>query len=842
MILPKQEAVDPATVRDLMAAAQKQIQVRQLELNFTTPVAVQQRSNNAQRLAELNARIANQMGQLFQASPDERERPIHVKIDKGGRTIDTRTGEILQMQSRMPTLKANIRAQKREVFKQEFSKAAQTTVHDMGIDDGGIHFDARLGMRPTLRNRRQLSFNARGKYEEIANRMRAKSKLEKLQQEISQIAKKTGIAMENKITVIQPKKFFSETDVPDIEWWDYVILQQSSYALVSSDFSVETMLQGITKLVEHPTQLKPPSEPLKPILLPVLLTKREQKKLRRQNRSEVLKEQQEKIRLGLILPPEPKVKISNLMRVLCSDAVQDPTKIEQYVRNQMAKRLKTHEETNAARKLTAEQLREKKSKRLEEDTSGGVHVAIYRVKNLNDQAKRFKVETNCKQLHMTGCVVLCKDINVVAVEGGSKQQKKFRRLMLHRINWNTSQKGQVTNQDDDDNDDQTKDMNKCVLLWEGTVKDRAFGEMKFKNCPTENFAREHFRRHGVEQYWDIAHNDFMSSFSVYADLFRYGLYDSVVNCLQVAAIDEHSQKVSTRKVSVPQHQPISKTSPINNDTTNNSRNVRTRLTSLVLFNGGILLCGMLCFNYLIVPIILKLFHLLAGTTWNKNEQYQSLLFIQYLLKYTFNLFWLIPAFLISKIVNSFYFRDIADRVFEITTGLPSSSRPQVSKNYAHSMTDLLFSLIMQIVFLFQSTFIFLIPIPYLNTVFGYGSLCLLYSFYAFEYSWIYKGYPIRDRVKRIEQYWPYFIGFGLPLTLLSTQLSKSLIINECIFSLIFPFAIVAATLVSFTKHIKGRTTKKIIELNIFYLSIRITDKLLQLLNKLHPNSRRSRQL
>jgi len=39
------------------------------------------------------------------------------------------------------------------------------------------------------------------------------------------------------------------------------------------------------------------------------------------------------------------------------------------------------------------------------------------------------------------------------------------------------------------------------------VKDRSFGEIKFKACPTENFAREHFRRHGVEHYWDIGHND-----------------------------------------------------------------------------------------------------------------------------------------------------------------------------------------------------------------------------------------------------------------------------------------------------------------------------------------------
>lgn len=47
-------------------------------------------------------------------------------------------------------------------------------------------------------------------------------------------------------------------------------------------------------------------EPNKPVLLPIHLTKHEQRKLRRQNRAEVMKEQQEKIRLGLIPAPEPK--------------------------------------------------------------------------------------------------------------------------------------------------------------------------------------------------------------------------------------------------------------------------------------------------------------------------------------------------------------------------------------------------------------------------------------------------------------------------------------------------------------------------------------------------------
>ena len=121
-----------------------------------------------------------------------------------------------------------------------------------------------------------------------------------------------------------------------------------------------------------------PADPLKPIYMPVFLTKKERKKLRRQNRREAWKEEQEKIRLGLEPPPEPKLRISNLMRVLGTEAVQDPTKIEAHVRQQMAKRLKAHEDANAARRLTADQRREKKARKLKEDTSLGVHVAVYR--------------------------------------------------------------------------------------------------------------------------------------------------------------------------------------------------------------------------------------------------------------------------------------------------------------------------------------------------------------------------------------------------------------------------------------------------------------------------------
>lgn len=41
-------------------------------------------------------------------------------------------------------------------------------------------------------------------------------------------------------------------------------------------------------------------------------------------------------------------------------------------------------------------------------------------------------------------------------------------------------------------------------LSQGTAKERSYGEVKFKQCPTESMAREHFKKHGTEHYWDLA--------------------------------------------------------------------------------------------------------------------------------------------------------------------------------------------------------------------------------------------------------------------------------------------------------------------------------------------------
>jgi hypothetical protein len=95
------------------------------------------------------------------------------------------------------------------------------------------------------------------------------------------------------------------------------------------------------------------NEMFKPkIVQPVLqtrLTKEEKKKAAKEKRREFMKEMQEKIKYGLMEAPPPKVKLTNFMRTLANQAVQDPTAVEQEVRKIVAENQKKHKERNEAR-------------------------------------------------------------------------------------------------------------------------------------------------------------------------------------------------------------------------------------------------------------------------------------------------------------------------------------------------------------------------------------------------------------------------------------------------------------------------------------------------------------
>ena len=74
------------------------------------------------------------------------------------------------------------------------------------------------------RGKKIFKFHEPGKFQRLAQTMRAKAQLERLQGEIASTARKTGISSATKLALIAPSKEVYEDRVPDVEWWDAAIL------------------------------------------------------------------------------------------------------------------------------------------------------------------------------------------------------------------------------------------------------------------------------------------------------------------------------------------------------------------------------------------------------------------------------------------------------------------------------------------------------------------------------------------------------------------------------------------------------------------------------------------
>uniref|UniRef100_M8BXC4 Uncharacterized protein n=1 Tax=Aegilops tauschii TaxID=37682 RepID=M8BXC4_AEGTA len=361
-----------------------------------------------------------------------------LRLDAQGREIDE-NGNVISMTkpSNLSTLKVNINKQKKDAFqiiKPDLESLAKATVH----------FDERMGINPTklLRPKRPgFQFIEEGKLSRQAELQRIKNQFgeaqaKELKVKQAQLAKaKVEVDMNPNLIEIapggRPPKQKQKEEIPDIEPWDSKILLSPTY----EDISLEKLnMDKITIYVEHPEPLEPPAEPAPPPPQPLKLTKKEQKKLRTQRRLAKEKDRQEMIRQGLLEPPKPKVKMSNLMKVLGAEATQDPTRMEMEIRTAAAEREQAHVDRNIARKLTPSERREKKERKLFDDPNTlGCIVCVYRIRDLSHPQTRFKVDVNAQENRLTGAAVITDGISVVVVEGGKKSIKRYNKLMLRLL-------------------------------------------------------------------------------------------------------------------------------------------------------------------------------------------------------------------------------------------------------------------------------------------------------------------------------------------------------------------------------------------------------------------------
>jgi U4/U6 small nuclear ribonucleoprotein PRP3 len=271
------------------------------------------------------------------------------------------------------------------------------------------------------------------------------------------------------------------------------------------------------------------------------LTKAEQKRHRKLRRAERLREQQDMQAAGLVPPPEPRLTLANYMKVLGDQAILDPSRMEAAVVSQIQGRKLKHDQMNAERKLTKDQKAAKHARKLEEDTTQSINVALFYVKDMGHPYHRTKVDLNAQQNGISGGVLECEAMGMALIiaEGGERAIKRYIRLMTVRMRW----KGEDFYEDEDDDveeeeakedlmvgdddDDDVKGVdedgntttttkvgekkrkkfnpdNECDIIWSGMAIKRAFHSFMFQNAESSVVARKILEAKGVAHYWDLA--------------------------------------------------------------------------------------------------------------------------------------------------------------------------------------------------------------------------------------------------------------------------------------------------------------------------------------------------
>ena len=339
------------------------------------------------------------------------------------------------------------------------------------------YFDPSLGPKtaiPRGRVSRQLIFNQKGKYIQQAMALRKQAALEDMKRRIAEQSRKAGMMDD-----IESEKVFIVSEPPEIEWWDEGLVSGTNYSEIASPggLKIDSSDSVVTAYIQHPVALEPPQEKKAPAPKPMYLTPQEQKKLRRQRRMAELKEQQMKVRLGLEPAAPPKVKESNLMRVLGEEAVKDPTAVEARVKREIAERHQKHMDANEERKLTKEERHEKLATQQANDAAKGIYCTVYRVENLANGRHRFQISKNAEQQALTGVCILHPKFCLVIVEGGQHSIKKYKQLMTNRIHWTENSGSNSTREGNrealaawlqaEDEKGEIKDLslNTCTLVW-----------------------------------------------------------------------------------------------------------------------------------------------------------------------------------------------------------------------------------------------------------------------------------------------------------------------------------------------------------------------------------------
>jgi len=463
---------------------------------------------------------------------DQKPAPQGIRVDEHGRMVDSQ-GNVVDMKiGLISTMKINQKREQEKRVKQMLK--LQKDSYGIGLKREGKFYDPKLEEARRKRERKKLgafSFVEQGTYIKRGEMIRKKQTLELLDSEDPALIPNSGSAPGSSIQpnsalariLSKGSKFKAADPVPDVEWWDAALLppdkktfttlntDENNKELKESDFAItenEIMAKRITDLIQHPPPVKNEfMEKLNNTQIKVMLTDSEIRKISRNKRLEKEKDKREKIRLGLIPPPQPKIKMGNYMQILTKEAIADPSKTEAEVRRIVEERYNKHLHHNLERKLTPQQKLEKRKRKLNKDLNEECRTALFRIETLANPSHKWKIDVTAQELMLTGmCLIPDKAFSktipcLVVIEGGPWAIKKYKKLLMRRIKW-TEPTGKWTEEEKAKISEEIKD-NKAALVWEGIAKKRTFDRWKVFDVRNENEARRILADKAVDHYWNM---------------------------------------------------------------------------------------------------------------------------------------------------------------------------------------------------------------------------------------------------------------------------------------------------------------------------------------------------
>ncbi|KAG5360600.1 U4/U5/U6 small nuclear ribonucleoprotein prp3 [Yarrowia sp. B02] len=481
-----------AKLKEAQAAKEKKNDTKDSSNDKDPKDKKDQKSSVADRLARIKEKTAElQRKKLEKEKPKEPEKPKPAEKPKPKKPY---VAPVIGLDQEVHPLLLQIREE------QELKKNnpyLDTSAVSAKSDD---FFDPNVDL-PRARRPRALQFNEPGKYIAQAEELRYEAKMEAMRLRMEAEAEEKRKKREVGISVDERK--YKVEAPPEVEWWDlpYVQTDEGFQGELKTDAELD---QLVTRYIQHPVMIKAPWEahlPQGP--LPLHLTKREQKRIRKQARAEKHKDQQDRIRLGLDPAPPPKVKLTNLISVLSSDSIKDPTSVEMRVRREVEERRLQHEQDNQDRKLSKEERAQKIADKAERDKqTKGVFTAVFRIESLADDQHRYKVNVNARQLHLTGITLLNPDFNLVVVEGSPRDVLRYKKLMMRRIQW--TEAAPIREQDEGVKEQPDLSRNKCSLVWEGQLLEQHFKKWTTESAEDQVSAVDLLKRNKVENYWIAA--------------------------------------------------------------------------------------------------------------------------------------------------------------------------------------------------------------------------------------------------------------------------------------------------------------------------------------------------